>query len=102
MDDHQKLFETTVIVYNVIQHISKSKLPENQPYRIDQGKTLAKKLDRLIFTLEKLTERLQFDDYEDISKRLSLCIINLNKIVVVLYVYIRNAGRYWNDISLSL
>ena len=84
------VYQTAVIAYNNVNHFSKGKLKEYEPFKSDSIKTLTTKLDRLLVTLEELlklsTEQRVLDTTENQAKRLSLLIININKIVVVLYV----------------
>ena len=89
IQENEKVYETVVIVYNNVNHFSKGKLKEYEPKKSDSIKTLTLKLDRLMVTLEQLLRLIKdmkdLHTIENSAKRLSLMIMNINKIVVVLY-----------------
>lgn len=87
--EDQKLYETVVIAYNNVNYFSKGKLTAYQPNKKDTMKQLSTKLDRLLITLEELLKRLKefekLDESEQAAKRMSLLMININRIVIVIY-----------------
>lgn len=88
IQESSKVYETVVIAYNNVNHFSKGKMNEYQPNKQDPYKILTTKLDRLMVTLEQLLkmnhEMKDFQSIEQNAKRLSLLVINVNKIVLVL------------------
>lgn len=87
VNESSKVYETTMIAYNNVNYFSNGKLDEYQPFKTDSIKHLTVKLDRLLVTLEMLLKRLKekVSEFEQAAKRLSLLIINVTKIIVVLY-----------------
>lgn len=90
--DQQKLYETGVIVYNIVDQLSVGKLKLDKLLLIaktDSMDTMTKKMDKLLFTLQQLLHKIKpMEDLkliENLAKRLSLIIMNINKIVVQLY-----------------
>jgi hypothetical protein len=89
INESPKVYETVVITYNNVNYFSNGKLTDHEPYKTDGIKQLTIKLDRLLVTLETLLKRMKdiekINECEQAAKRLSLMIINITKIVVVLY-----------------
>lgn len=87
VNESSKVYETTMIAYNNVNYFSNGKLDEYQPFKTDSIKHLTVKLDRLLVTLEMLLKRLKekVSEFEQAAKRLSLLMINVTKIIVVLY-----------------
>lgn len=61
----------------------------------------AKHIDVLIYTLNSLVKHIKVSEFnsnaqeiEETAKRLSLCIINFNKVMIILYVYITKWHNY--------
>ena len=85
-----QIYACVVIAYNNVNHFSEGKLKDYEPFKTDCLKTLTTKLDRLLVTLEQLLkvikDPIDLLTIENNAKRLSLLIINVNKLVVVLYV----------------
>ena len=86
--ENENIYACVVIAYNNVNHFSEGKLKEYEPDKKDCSQTLMVKLDRLLVTLEKLLKILadtpHLETIENNAKRLSLLIININKIVKVL------------------
>lgn len=95
-DSLKAIYETGVITYNVVNHLSEGKLGKFDkmllPLKNDGLENLTKKLDKLLFSLEGLIIPIklnkEFHFIESLAKRLSLVVQNVNKIVVQLYVSI--------------
>ena len=88
IQENDLLYPTVVICYNNVNHFSNGKMNDYQPMKSDNIKTLTSKLDKLLFTLEQLLkmtkEVTDFQIIENNAKRLSLLIININKIIIVM------------------
>lgn len=88
IQESPKVYETVVIAYNNVNHFSNGKMNDYQPNKQDPYNVLTTKLDRLMVTLEQLlkikSETQDFQTIEQNAKRLSLLVINVNKIVLVL------------------
>lgn len=87
----QQIYEACVIVHNIYQHYSNlnqlKKIPIIKSPRIQFMVTLFETLLDGLVNLTTILDVSNIDQIEDAAKRFSLLVININKIICVLYVY---------------
>lgn len=83
----QSLYEACVIAHNLVNYYAQDKLKNDPIIKSDKIPFLAKIMEKLVLVLCKVVDESEPDPekFEQGAKRLSLLVMNINKITVVLY-----------------